>query len=497
MVHLLTAEAPLNGMTAYRPVRTAGWPIFRRDCAEYAVFYTPGYVCVVGLSDAEGFEKIIVSPDACKEMAKWARELQHRAELAVARARLWREAPFSPECLTLYMNNECNLGCVYCYADPARFPFPAVTSRQRGGAAKPGRGRRPASRLDIDVITAAGRLVARNCQQKGRRFYVVFHGGGEPTLHRERVEGALLQLRRVAAAHGVELFLYVATNGVMPEKKAVWLARHFDLVGLSCDGPADIQDAQRPLWDGGPTGHRVEQTARILREEGQAVHVRVTVTRGTIHRQAEIVEYVCEKLCPEELHLEPMYAGGRAKIANGLRTPDVMAFCDHFLEARRTAQRYGVPLVHAGSRLDQVHGPYCNVFRQVLNVVPGGVATACFKETDASRARAKGMDIGALDEQMGHFAIDHTKVRDLRQRLNTSPARCHDCFNRFHCAGACPNICILGDQSLSKGGAVGASFRCQVQKAVSAVTLHEMAEAVWSQSLCRGKNGRVFGKAVV
>jgi uncharacterized protein len=493
----LTAEALLNEVTAFRPVRAAGRPVFRWDNAEYALFYTPGYVCVVGLPHAERFEKTIVSPNACEDSGKWARELRHQAELALARARLWQEAPFSPECLTLYMNNECNLGCVYCYADPARTPIRSVTSLQRGDAAKLGRGRTPASRLDMDAIAAAAGLVARNCQQKGRPFYVVFHGGGEPTLHRERVEGALLQLQRVAAAHGVELFRYVATNGVMPEKKAVWLARHFDLVGLSCDGPPDIQDAQRPLWDGGPTGHRVEQTARILRAEGQTVHVRVTVTRGVIHRQAEIVEYVCEKLFPEELYLEPMYVGGRATIASGLGSPEVMDFCEHFLEARRTAQRYGVPLVYAGSRLDQVHGPHCNVFRQVLNVVPGGVATACFKETDASRARAKGMDIGALDEQIGRFTIDYAKVRDLRQRLNTSPAHCHDCFNRFHCAGACPDTCTLGDQSLSKGGAAGASFRCQAQKAVTAVTLQEVAEAVWSQSLCQGKNGKVYGKAVV
>ncbi len=78
-----------------------------------------------------------------------------------------REGAFSPECLTLYMNNECNLSCVYCHSDPS-----------------PG----PASRLDEETIVAAAEVVAENCKQKGRPFYLVFHGGGEPTLHRERVE---------------------------------------------------------------------------------------------------------------------------------------------------------------------------------------------------------------------------------------------------------------------------------------------------------------------
>jgi len=63
---------------------------------------------------------------------------------------------FLPECLTLYMNNECNLRCVYCHTDP--------TSQ-------------PAARLELDTIAAAGEVVAENCRKKNRPFYVVFHGG--------------------------------------------------------------------------------------------------------------------------------------------------------------------------------------------------------------------------------------------------------------------------------------------------------------------------------
>ena len=50
-----------------------------------------------------------------------------------------REEPFSPECLTLYMNNECNLDCVYCHTDPSR---------------------EPAARLEMEVIGAAAEVVA-------------------------------------------------------------------------------------------------------------------------------------------------------------------------------------------------------------------------------------------------------------------------------------------------------------------------------------------------
>jgi len=477
----------LKEMGAFKPV-SRGRPIFRWDRAEYALFYTPGQVWVVDLGEAERFEKGIGVGSAREGLEKEGSELGRRAERAVARARQWSEAAFSPECLTLYMNNACNLSCAYCYADPVRYPILAAIARQGGAAVRQGR-------LGMEVIGVAAELVARNCMQKGCRFCVVFHGGGEPTLDQERVDGALGLVERAAAAHGVELFRYVATNGVMSEKKAAWLARRFDLVGLSCDGPADIQDEQRPLWSGGATAQSVEQTARILQAEGQKVHVRVTVTRESMRRQAEIAEYVCEKLKPEEIHLEPVYKGGRADVGMGLGPLEVTDFLDHFLEARRKAQGYGATLMYAGCRLDQVHGPYCNVLREVLNLVPGGVATACFKVTDGKQARARGMSVGAWEGQSGRFVIDHDRVRELRRRLVSPPIQCQDCFNQFHCARECPDSCSLSTGSVAKESSAG--FRCQVQKGIAAATLQEVAAAVWSRVASRGENGSGYGSAVL
>jgi sulfatase maturation enzyme AslB (radical SAM superfamily) len=477
---MAAAAALLEEVKAFKPVTAAGRPVFRWDRAGYAMFYAPGCLCVVSLADAEWFEGLVARPEApsgcAPDAVQWGTELRHRAELAVAGARQWQEAPFGPECLTLYVNNECNLGCVYCYADPAH---------------------EPAVRLETEAVAIAAEVVAKHCRRKGRPFYAVFHGGGEPTLHREQVEGTLSLLESVAAAHDVELFRYVATSGVMSQRKALWLARRFDLVGLSCDGPPDMQNAHRPRWGGGPTAGDVERTARILHAEGQKVHVRATITSLSVRRQAEIVAYLCEKLFPEEIHFEPMYAGGRADMVRHLDLLEATEFVDHFLQARRKAQAYSVPLSYAGCRLDQVHGPYCNVFRQVLNLVPGGVATACFKVTDARQARVKGLAIGALDEKTGHFAIDHARVRDLRQRLAAAPAQCHACFNQFHCARGCPEICSLGSVCSSSDSSQGLAFRCQVQKAIAAASLQEAADVLWSASAGTGEDRRVYGTAIL
>jgi sulfatase maturation enzyme AslB (radical SAM superfamily) len=446
----------LEGAETFTLVRAGGLPIFRQDGGVYTLFYAPGCLCVIDRHHAARFEAAIAPPGGADQAgAHWGTALWTHAERAVAEAERRSSEPFVPECLTLYLNNECNLACVYCYADPAP---------------------RPAARLQPDAIAAAAEIVATSCRGKGLPFTIVFHGGGEPTLHRPEVEHALALIERAAAVSGVSLFRYVATNGVMSSQKAAWLAGMFDLVGLSCDGTPDIQDRQRPRQGGKPTSAAVERTAEQLHRANRPFHVRATITATTLHRQVEIAGYICRKLAPAEIHFEPVYLGGRADANIGLGAEQAEAYVTHFFAARDVAHGYGIPLTTSGSRPGSVHAAYCHVYRHVLNLVPPGVATACFKITGEAQARQAGACIGTLDRQTGRFVIDHERITALRQRLDRMPARCVGCFNRCHCVRECPDICPLDDAlPTSEPG-----FRCRMQKALTYALLQEKAGALWA-----------------
>jgi uncharacterized protein len=432
------------------------------------MFYTPGYLCVVDLPGANRFESAIGPPGRGTGAMECAVELWQRAGLAVTQSEGWQTEPFRPESLTLYMNNECNLACVYCHTDPSP---------------------EPAARLELDVIAAAAEVVAESCHRQGRPFYAVFHGGGEPTLHRERVDGAMALLEEVAAAHDVALFRYVATNGVMSEEKARWLVDRFDLIGLSCDGPPEVQNRQRPLWGGGGNADVLERTGRILREEGCRFHVRTTITGATLHRQAEIADYICQQFSPEEIHFEPVYVGGKTPVTDGLGVEQAEDFVAHFLAAREIARQHDVLLMSSGSRPASIHGPYCHVYRSVLNLVPGGLATACFKITDAAQVRAKGAAIGAMDGQTGRFEVNYRHIQALRRRLDVFLPECAACFNRYHCARQCPDVCPLDGGFYPSHRALEPGFRCRVQKALTFATLREAAEGLWAAALARKAKG--------
>lgn len=469
------------------PVAPFGLPVFRYNSLKYAIYYAPGYTVVVDSGSAEMFallldelgrtENIAQSTNRRQEISqagspgefrKQGKELLSRAVGAVDEFRRRQEEPFLPECLTLYVNNECNLRCVYCHTEPIFTSGP---------------------RLDLNSVTGAAEMVAAGCRMKARPFNVVFHGGGEPTLQRNLVDRLLDLVAKIASDFGLNLFRYVATNGVLIDEKASWVARSFDLVGLSCDGPPEIQNRQRPLADGRATSHIVERTGKILRDEGCRFHIRTTITPESLHRQAEIADYICSKFAPEEIHFEPMYISHKAP--NAIPSQRAEEFVAEFMKAQRIASEHKILLMFSGSRPSVVHGPYCNVLRSVLNLVPGGLATGCFKHSYPNQVAKKFLAVGSLNDSTGRYECDQNHIQELIRRLDSIPVRCQNCFNYYHCTRGCPDICLISDKGENNCAVSAMSFRCQVQKAYTFAVIKSTAGRLW-KNLCADKNSQQY-----
>ncbi|HLO34257.1 MAG TPA: hypothetical protein VK249_34240, partial [Anaerolineales bacterium] len=112
----------------------------------------------------------------------------------------------------------------------------------------------------------------------------------------------------------------------------------------------------------------------------------------------------------------------------------------------------------------EVHGPYCNIFRQVLQLVPGDVACACFKDTSQAQASEHGMAIGHFE---GVMNLDYEEIRALGARF-ARPKACENCFLGYHCTYNCPNACLLR-------GELETTILCQLLKRVFGRRLLELA----------------------
>lgn len=430
-------------------------PVFRRAYGDGFLVYAPGYVARVSRAGLAQVESEVVGKNTvCATPVVAA--LVHHAQDAVKK---WVErvlVPFAPVCLTVYLESRCNLSCIYCYSFP-----------QAGGSLE-------RCLISLEAVQASAELVADNCQARGLPFTLVVHGGGEPTLDQHALASLLEKVDAIASRRSLRLFTYIATNGVMPGETARWLARSFNLIGISCDGPAEIQGAQRPLPNGKTSTPDVERTVDIFHAAGATFIVRTTITPQGIERMVEISDYIIRRLQPKEIHIEPVYRGGRVRKDPFESLPDVaLSFVRQYIAIQARARQVGIPMIYSGTRPWEVHGPYCQVFRDVLNLVPGDVGSACFKLSDAQQVEIFQASTGKLVEK--RFTLDIDNVQRLRKILVSEPLRCQDCFNRFHCVGSCPDSCPI-EPGNSLETRAPSEFRCAVHMGIAAAMIEQAAE---------------------
>jgi radical SAM protein with 4Fe4S-binding SPASM domain len=443
-------------------------PVFRLEMGDRTILYTPGQARLATAELAQQVERALAGHSG---ESLYALELAGElAQLARSATQAWETLatkPFEPECLTLYLSNRCNLACTYCYAMPAQ---PTLRRRR---AHRPGSSDDRFPTLPDETIEAAARLVAHHCAAKGKPLTLVLHGGGEPTLHWSLLQRAWRIGTEVAAENDLRLWSYIATHGVLPEERVRWLAEHFDLIGLSCDGPPDVHNANRPSTSGAKTSNVVERTAQILKSMEADFVVRATITRAAVARQSEILEYLCDRLFARSVLFEPAY-DARSTAPSQFQAEDAEIFVAHYLAARRAARARGCELQLSGVRLDEIHGPFCNPLREVLQITPDGTASACFLSVGNGDSVDGALKMGHLDALTGAFVIDRQRVAEQRLHAARIPPRCRECHNVYHCARDCPDVCLLSEEKppVDQDG-----FRCRVQKIFARHEILEMAIA--------------------
>ncbi len=276
----------------YFPVKEQGedLPIFSQDHGDHRVYYSPGFAAMVRKEKVSDFEASLQALAPSDQPVISSLLIEH-AITAVRKIKELLQKPFVPVCLTIYPSNQCNLHCSYCFANS---------------------GVERSDPVDLNHVQAALGVVAWNCKAMQKPLTLVVHGGGEPTTKMHLVQDIIACADQVAKHENLHRFYYLATNGMLSIKNAQWLAQHFDLVGLSCDGPDRIQDKQRSHLRGIRSSELVRRTASIFRDAGIRFCVRVTLTPASFLYQEEIADYICRTLRPSEIHVEPLYAGGRA-----------------------------------------------------------------------------------------------------------------------------------------------------------------------------------------
>lgn len=428
---------------SFQRINGCSLPVFRRDLDSAALFYSPGFLL------AADFEKASVLDHqlsySCPSMFEAGLLLKKAGEAQSVLAEQQLVRSFEPYCLTIYTSRNCNLHCVYCFSETGDMNM--------------------CPDLDPDAIRRAAEYVAGNCRKAGLAFTFVVHGGGEPLMDL-RLPGIMADVNKIAASHGLQIFRYLATNGVMTESQAAWAADNFDQIGISCDGVPVIQDRQRPLKNGSGSAVIVERTARIIHDCGRKVCIRATITQESCQHISESIEYFCGILQANEIHIETVFTGISSETGDDYSVRDAELFCINLIAGKELAARRGIPVEFSGSRIREIHGRYCQIYRHVLQLIPGGGVSACFKTPDKENAQKLGLLVGWSEGQQW---CDPQLFGQVQRILDKKDRLCENCFNSFHCARGCPDICPV------TGSEDAYSFRCMVNQTLAAYELQKIA----------------------
>jgi uncharacterized protein len=352
---------------------------------------------------------------------------------------------YAPRTVVLLLTNRCNLRCTYCYADA---------------------GCRPAADMPLELATRAVGIGAENARRTGHEsFELIFHGGGEPTVHWDVFKASVER----AESSGLQCSISMSSNGMWSARQRRFILEHFKGVSLSFDGMREVQDAQRPTAGGGSSFATVMKTIREMDRKGFAYNIRMTACPLRLEELPESVRFIFSETGCRSVQIEPAFGEGR----EGWRNPDEETadrFIAALIESLDVAEEYQRDLLYSGARPWLTLCGFCSAAEEALVVRADGSLVACYEITDPRHELADYFTVGRIGDD-GPEIFEQARSRLTRMREERL-ALCEECFCIWHCGGDCSSRTFTADG----GGHLRFEQRCRINREISKEVLARYIE---------------------
>ncbi len=334
-----------------------------------------------------------------------------------------------PRAFTLELTKGCNLRCGYCYYagrddayDPKMRMSPEVAEQS------------------VDVLLAEAAA--------GESAHLHFFGG-EPLLNFATLASTVHYAERRAAEEGKSMTFEVTTNGTrLTDEVIAFLNEHDVQVGVSFDGPPEVQDAARPAAAGSSyalaePGIRKLLASRKGKPLAKRTHCSVVVTR-----ECDDLVYISQHLEGfgfENIILTP--ATDLEGESHGFREQDIPRVLEKYsalAESYEASVRTGAQVAPnwyptlmerllSGER--KMH--FCGGGRDYLGVAADGKVNLCYRFYE--------------DDEFAMGSVQDGITSEVTERLDEhaldSRTTCSKCWARYFCGGGChhDNVTVSGE----------------------------------------------------
>jgi len=357
-----------------------------------------------------------------------------------------REEPFPWNRLILDLSTECTLACVYCYA--------------HGGDSFSRSMSLDCATCAIDLSIAKLRSEAPS-SPNNQPFYLILHGGSEPTTNWKLFTSVIDYARAACQEHDFQFFVSMSSNGYYPEDRAVWIAKNLNNVSLSLDGDPEVQDAQRPTRSLSPSSAVVLRSAEIFlnsQNEHFRFGLRPTITDFSVNRLTDIVGFFHTRFPGIAVRAEPVEECGRC-VSSRFRSPDPYLFVEKFIEA---SEKYpDSRLSYSGfGGIGSLREGFCGISEPQFAVLPDGCVTACYGYSFTNEVFEKLIHARYAPETRS-FILDNERRAWLQSLNGLNTNRCKNCFTKYHCGGDCPVIRLTEEV---RGISASRGTRCVINR---------------------------------
>jgi len=367
------------------------------------------------------------------------------------------EQKFYPNHVTLFLTNQCNMRCLYCYASG---------------------GEKDNCIMPLNIAKNAIDFVVSNAIFNNQKVVAVsFHGGGEPTMAWQTLKDIVEYAKRISSKEGLILKLGIATNGILSKDKILWIMDNFHTLNLSFDGSENIQNYHRPLSNGEKSFSKVMKTVKRMDKKSFKYGIRVTVTDFSVKYMDKIVDFFCRTCDTKSIHLEPTFSCGRC-LSSNINSPSAEQFISGFRKAQKVADRFKATLFYSGARLGIYTTNFCKASGDSFCVTPEGDVTSCYEVCSADDPRSEIFFYGKYNATQKSFDIYEEKRLYLQQRNVKNIEYCKNCFCKFHCAGDCMAKVTDGKNLLE----IIDFARCKINRALTLDKIVNILKANSNQS---------------
>lgn len=322
--------------------------------------------------------------------------------------------------IVLLPTTDCNLRCKYCYA--------------RGGEEK--------KYMSWELANAAVDFIfEESAKAKTKGISIVFHGGGEPTLAFNIIQRVVDYAREKGRKSNKNVYFTIATNGVLSDLKREYILKNINEVYISCDGPIDIQNFQRPTKNNQGSFNHVYDTFKYLDKNNKKYSLLSTVTTYNVKKLKKIIDFILENTKCRDISLQPVMSCGRCS-NNDFGKMNPLMFAKRFLEARIYAQKLGIVCETASGDISRITDKYCESLGKNLFITPDGFITSCVQVVSENDPRSKIFIIGKYQKKKKKYTLDDKKIKDLSKRVVDCLGKCYNCFLKWNCAGECPALAM-------------------------------------------------------